>query len=585
MNDLIGNRILHPNTLPKAPTGIQGLDDITEGGLPQGRPTLVCGGAGSGKTLLGVEFLVHGASQYQEPGVLMAFEETSEELALNVASLGFDLEELIAQNKMIIDYVRVERSEIQETGDYNLEGLFVRLGLAIDSIGAKRVVLDSLETLFAGLTNTVILRAELRRLCRWLKEKGVTAIITGERGEGTLTRHGLEEYVSDCVILLDHRLNNQLATRRLRIVKYRGSRHGTDEFPFLIGEHGLSVLPMTSLGLAHVVGTERFSSGVPRLDSMLGGEGYYRGSSILVSGTAGTGKTSLAAHLANATCRRGERCLLFLFEESPSQYIRNMRSIGIDLEPWINAGLLRIHATRPTVYGLETHLVVMHKLTHEFKPEVVIIDPVTNLASGGTSAEAGSLLTRLIDFFKSKHITTFFTSLTQANQNEETSDVGISSLMDTWMLLRNLETNGERNRVLYVLKSRGMAHSNQVREFRLTAQGIELLDVYVGPGGVLTGSARLAQEAREKSEALIRQEEFDRRNHELYCKRQALEAQMEALRLELETTDLEQKKIGTQENALKDLLVQDRADMARTRHADPVANGAHSQKTGKKEGN
>ncbi len=583
MNKLRGNRNSILSALPKASTGIQGFDDITEGGLPKGRPTLICGGAGSSKTLFAIEFLVRGAMKYQEPGVLMTFEETGEEITQNVVSLGFEMKDLIAQKKMLIDYVHVERSEIRETGEYNLEGLFVRLGYAIDSIGAKRVAIDSLETLFAGLTNTAILRAELHRLFRWLKEKSVTAIITAERGDGTLTRHGLEEYVSDCVILLDHRVNNQFAIRRLRIVKYRGSRHGTDEYPFLIGEHGISVLPLTSLGLTHIASTERISSGIPRLDIMLGGKGYYRGSSVLVSGTAGTGKTSLSAHFVDATCRRGERCLIFLFEESPSQLIRNMRSIGIDLEPWIKKGRLHLHAARPTLYGLETHLVTMHKLTDEFKPSVVVIDPVTNLSSGGTLSEAKSLLTRLIDYFKMNQISTFFTSLTQGDQNDETTDVGISSLMDTWLLVRDLETNGERNRVLYVLKSRGMAHSNQVREFRLTGDGIDLLDVYIGPNGVLTGTARLAQKAREKSESLIRHEEYERRKHELNRNCQTLQAQLDTLRLDLEYAEEEREKICAQETARKEIQVQDRAVMACVRHADPVAHEADTLKSKKRE--
>ena len=566
-----GHRQSQPGVLPKTPTGIQGLDDITNGGLPQGRPTLVSGQAGSGKTLLAVEFLARGAIEFKEPGVFMAFEETGEELGQNVVSLGFDLPDLIARKLALIDYIQVERNETGETGEFNLEGLFVRLGYAIDSIGAKRVVLDSLETLFAGLTNTAILRAELRRLFCWLKSKGVTAIITAERGDGTLTRHGIEEYISDCVIVLDHRVNNQFATRRLRIVKYRGSAHGADEYPFLIGDRGLSVLPMTSLGLTHVAPAERILSGIPRLDAMLGGKGYYRGSSILVSGTAGSGKTSLAAHLADAACRRGERCLMFLFEESPSQLIRNMRSIGIDLEPWVKKERLRFHAVRPTLCGLEMHLVTMRKLTEDFEPSVVVIDPVTNLEAGGTMAEARSLLTRLIDYFKTRQITAFLTSLTTGGRNEENSEAGISSLMDTWLLVRDFETNGERNRVLYVLKSRGMAHSNQVREFRLTGSGIDLVDAYIGPGGVLTGTARIAQEAREASEALMLQREFDCRKHELDCKRQALEAQMDALRLELESTEAERKRIGAQEMEREETKVQDRAAMAQARRSDAIA--------------
>ena len=564
-----------PVALPKAPTGIQGLDDITEGGLPLGRPTLICGCAGSGKTLFAIEFLVRGALECNEPGVFMAFEETSEELAQNVASLGFNLKNLTARKKMIVDFVRIERSEIRETGEYDLEGLFVRLGYAIDSIGAKRVVLDSLETLFSGLTNAAILRAELSRLFHWLKSKGVTAVITAERGDGKLTRHGLEEYVSDCVILLDNRVDNQFATRRVRVVKYRGSRHGTDEYPFLIGERGISVLPITSVGLTHDAPTERIPSGIPRLDTMLGGRGYYRGSSILVSGTAGTGKTSLSAHLIDATCRRGERSLIFLFEESPSQLLRNMRSIGVDLQPWISKGLLRLHAARPTLYGLESHLVAMHKLTDEFKPSVVVMDPVTNLSSGGTVTEAKSLLTRLIDYFKTNQITTFFTSLTTGDRAEETTDIGISSLMDTWLLVRDLESNGERNRVLYVLKSRGMAHSNQVREFRLTDHGIDLVDVYIGPGGVLTGTARLAQQARETSEGIARQAEFNGRKRQLDRNCLALNSQIKALHLDLETAQEELQKIGAQEKLRKSAEAQVRAVMAKARYADPLANGAH----------
>ena len=563
----------HPVVLTKTPTGIQGLDDITAGGLPQGRPTLVSGQAGSGKTLLAIEFLARGALEFNEPGVFMAFEENGKELVQNVVSLGFDLSDLIARKLVLIDYIEIEHNEAGETGEFNLEGLFVRLGYAIDSIGAKRVVLDSLETLFAGLTNTAILRAELRRLFCWLKSKGVTAIITAERGDGTLTRHGIEEYISDCVILLDHRVNNQFATRRLRIVKYRGSAHGADEYPFLIGDRGLSVLPMTSLGLTHTASAERVLSGVPGLDAMLGGKGYYRGSSILVSGSAGSGKTSLAAHLADAACRRGERCLMFLFEESPSQLIRNMRSIGIDLEPWVKKERMLFQAVRPTLCGLEMHLVTMRKLTEEFKPSVVVIDPVTNLHAGGTMTEARSLVTRLIDYFKTRQITAFLTSLTAGGCDEESSEAGISSLMDTWLLVREFETNGERNRVLYVLKSRGMAHSKQVREFRLTSSGIDLADAYIGPGGVLTGTARIQQEARDASEASMFQREFDCRKRELDCKRQALAAQMDALRLEFASTEAERERIGAEEMERKETRVHDRAAIAQARHSDSVARG------------
>ncbi len=461
-------------SLPKAPTGISGLDEVTLGGLPQGRPTLVCGSAGCGKTLLAAEFLVHGATQYDEPGVLMAFEENAEELTQNVRSLGFDLDDLIEQKKLAIDHVHVERSEIEETGDYDLEGLFVRLGYAIDSIQAKRVVLDTIEVLFAGLSNKGILRAEIRRLFRWLKDKGVTAVITGERGTGTLTRFGLEEYVSDCVILLDHRVTDQVSTRRLRIVKYRGSAHGTNEFPFLIDDSGISVVPITSANLDHPAITERISSGVPALDDMLGGQGFFRGSSVLVSGTAGTGKTSLAAHFASAACERGERCLYFSFEESQGQLVRNMQSIGLGLQKWIDQELLRVHASRPSHYGLEMHLARMHKMIHDHRPAVVVVDPISNFIASGTMSEAGTMLVRIVDFIKSQGITGLFTNLTHQGNSLESTDTGISSIIDTWILLRDAERNDVRSGMIYVLKSRGMAHSRQLRTFDITDHGFRL---------------------------------------------------------------------------------------------------------------
>ena len=554
--------------LPKAPSGISGLDEITEGGLPRGRPTLVCGSAGCGKTLLAMEFLVRGATEFGEPGVFLAFEESAEELAQNVRSLGFDLEALGEQKKLLIDYVHVERSEIEETGEYDLEGLFIRLGHAIDSIGARRVVLDTIETLFGGLSNTAILRSELRRLFRWLKDKGVTAVITGERGDGALTRQGLEEYVSDCVILLDHRVTDELSTRRLRIVKYRGTTHGTNEYPFLIDADGISVLPITSLGLRHEVSSERISTGVDRLDAMLGGGGVYRGSSILVSGTAGTGKTSLAAHFVEAACRRGERCLYFAFEESEAQLVRNMRSIGVDLSPWLKSGLLMFHATRPSAYGLEMHLAMMHKLINEFDPAVVIVDPISNFLNAGTKLEAEAMVMRLIDFLKAQQITAVLTSLTKDGAAQERSEVGISSIIDTWLLLRDIELGGERNRGMYIIKSRGMGHSNQIREFVLTDHGVELRDVYAGPEGVLTGSMRLAQEARERAAALNRQQEIDRRQRELERKRQALQAQIEALSSEFLAQEEELKRLMSQEQAVERQLRDDRMNMALSRKAD-----------------
>jgi circadian clock protein KaiC len=555
-------------TLAKAATGIQGLDEITGGGLPRGRPTLVCGAAGCGKTLLAMEFLVRGATEYDEPGVFLAFEETAEELTQNVRSLGFDLDALVEEGKLSLDHVRVERSEIEETGEYDLEGLFIRLGYAIDSIGAKRVVLDTLETLFGGLSNVAILRAELRRLFRWLKDKGVTAVITGERGDGALTRQGLEEYVSDCVIVLDHRVTEALSTRRLRIVKYRGTTHGTNEYPFLIDETGIVVLPITSVGLRHEVSEERISTGVPRLDTMLGGRGVYRGSSVLVTGTAGTGKTSLAGHFADASCRRGERTLYLSFEESQDQMVRNMRSIGLDLRLWIERGLLDYHATRPTAHGLESHLVMLHKLIDEVQPQLVIVDPITNFVKAGTEGETESMLMRLIDHLKARQITAVFTSLTQGGGTLERSQVGISSLIDTWLLLRDIELGGERNRGMYVLKSRGMAHSNQIREFLVTDQGLELKDVYVGPEGVLTGSMRLAQEARERAAALGRQQEIERRRRELERKRLALEAEIAAEREQFQAEEEELRLLIAEEEAAAERVRETRTEMGRSRRAD-----------------
>lgn len=558
----------HPKGLPKSPTGIQGLDEITHGGLPKGRPTLICGNAGCGKTLLAMEFLVRGATLYNEPGVFMAFEETEKDLTENVSSLGFDLTRMTAEKKILLDHVHVERSEIEETGEYDLEGLFIRLNHAIDSLGAKRVVLDTIETLFAGLPNDNILRAELRRLFRFLKEKGVTAIITGERGEGALTRHGLEEYVSDCVILLDNRVTEESSTRLLRIIKYRGSQHGTNEYPFLIEEKGFSVFPITSVGLAHTVSSERISSGVPRLDTMLSGGGYYRGSSILVSGTAGSGKSSLSAHFASAACQRGEHVLYFALEESPSQIMRNMRSIGLDLGEFVDKGVLRFHSRRPTFSGLESHLTIIHKEVADFKPRVVIIDPVSSFMLGNSGKEARSMVMRLVDFLKANHITAFMTNLTRGDSSLEHTDVNISSLIDTWLLLRDIEIGGERNRGMFILKSRGMSHSNQIREFRLTDQGVQLLDVYVGPGGVLTGSARITQEETERAEQLHRQQEGRRKELELERKRRKLESHIEALRAEFEEEEQESlRAIATgQQQTERQSQVQD--EMVKSRKGD-----------------
>lgn len=568
------------SSLPKSPTGIEGFDEITGGGLPTGRPTLVCGSAGCGKTLFAMEFLIHGALDNNEPGVFVAFEETTQDLVENVASLGVDLNDLIAKKKIAIDHVQLERSEIEETGEYDLEGLFVRLGYAIDSTRAKRVVLDTLEALFASLPNEAILRAELRRLFRWLKDKGVTAVITAERGSGTLTRHGLEEYVSDCVILLDHRTIEQVSTRRLRVVKYRGSAHGTNEYPFLIDKDGITVMPVTSLGLDHKASNERVSTGIPQLDEMLGGAGVYRGGSILISGTAGTGKTSIAATFAQAACERGERCIYFAFEESMSQIVRNMRSIGLNLKPALDQGLLQFYASRPTAYGLEMHVATMHKMIEDFKPSAVVIDPLTNLVNVGTQHEVRGALLRLIDLIKLRQITGVFTSLTHEGQSLETSDIGVSSLMDTWLLVRDLETSGERNRGIYVLKSRGMSHSNQVREFRLTDHGIELADVYLGPAGLLTGAAREVQEAKERAESLMRRQDIELKQRQLDRKRQVIMAQISALQASFEAEEEEVLRSIQQGQMREDTLDSDRRVMARLRRSGAVlpnpgrANGA-----------
>lgn len=567
--------------LEKAPTGIRGLDEITGGGLPRGRPTLVCGDAGSGKTLLSMEFLVRGATQFDEPGVFVAFEENRQDLGKNFASLGFDIEGLIAEKKLAVDYVYIERSEIEETGEYDLEGLFVRLGYAIDSIGARRIVLDTIEALFSGFTNLNIMRAELRRLFRWLKDRGVTAIITGERGDGHMTRHGIEEYVSDCVIVLDHRVIEQVATRRLRIAKYRGSAHATSEVPFLISEHGLSVLPITSLGLKHQASSERVSTGIPRLDAMLSGAGYYRGSSILVSGTAGTGKSSLAACFVDAACRRGERALYVAFEESPSQIMRNMRSIGLDLEPWAKKGLLQFQAERSTGRGLELHLATIHRAVEDFGPQVVIIDPVSNLDTVGSLTDVRAMLTRLIDFFKSKGVTALCTSLNHSAATEQ-SGVDISSLMDTWLLLRNLEYGSERNRILHLLKSRGMAHSNQVREFVISDDGIDLVDVYVGAGGVLTGSARTDQEAREREAELERQQDIESRERKLEVKRVALEAQVTALKATFAAEEEEVQRLRFEFSRQNQRLQSDREVLGRLRGVDSLRSDGNELSANKK---
>lgn len=559
---------LTPVDLPKSPTGISGLDQITGGGVPKGRPTLITGSAGCGKTMMAMEFLVRGATQFNEPGVFMAFEENAEELTKNVASMGFDLDRMQAAKKLVIDYVHIDRQEIQDTGEYDLEGLFVRLAYAIDSIKAKRVVLDTIEALFAGLPNEAILRAELRRLFRWLKARGVTAIITGERGEKTLTRYGLEEYVADCVILLDFRIREQIATRRLRIVKYRGSAHGVDEFPFLIGNSGISILPVTSLNLKHEASKARISTGVKRLDTMLEGKGYYRGSTVLISGTAGTGKTSFAAAFAEAACRRKERCLYFAFEESPGQIIRNMSSIGIDLETPANKGFLQFYASRPSAYGLEMHLINMHQIIDEFKPHCVVLDPVSNLISVGTRVEVKSVLTRLFDYLKMNGITVVMTDLSHAGISIESTNEEISSLIDTWILIKSIEVNGERNRGLFVLKSRGMDHSNQIREVKLSRQGIDLTDVYLGEGVVLTGSARLQEEAQENAKGVVLKAERERRARQIERKKKIMQAAIASLKAEFEAEAEELATYHAEETKSAEARAASRTRIANLRKAD-----------------
>ena len=554
--------------LEKCPTGIKGFDEISLGGVPRNRPTLVCGDAGCGKTVFAMEFLIRGATQYKEPGVFVSFEETPADLARNFITLGFDLKDLTARRLLATDHIYINRSEIEETGEYDLEGLFIRLAQAIDSIGAKRIVLDTVENLFGGLSDSGILRAELRRLFQWFKDRGVTAVITGESGEKTLTRFGLEEYVADCVILLDFRVREQIATRRLRIVKYRGSFHGADEYPFLIDKKGISILPITSLGLEHVVTTQRVSSGIPRLDTMLEEKGYYRGSTILISGTAGSGKTSFAAKFVESCCRRGERCLYFAFEESQNQIIRNMNSIGIDLASWSKKGTLLFHAARPSLHGLEMHLLTSHALIAEFKPRVVVIDPISNMKATGTAVEVKSMLTRLFDYLKTIDVTTVLTDLVHNGNAIETTNDEISSLIDTWIFLQTIEVNGERNRGLYILKSRGMAHSNQIREVLLSDKGIELVDVYLGPGGVLTGSARATEEEQERDGAVSAMREVERKVRVHERNKKVIEAKIAALRAEYESETEELQVAIAADKAQHDAASKGRQVRANLRRAD-----------------
>jgi circadian clock protein KaiC len=559
------NNIRISKSLQKAPTGISGFDEITFGGLPKGRPSLVCGEAGCGKTLFAVEFLVKGATLFNEPGVFIAFEEKASELAQNVVSLGFDLDKLGSQNKIRVDHVHIERSEIEETGEYDLDGLFIRLNYAINSIGAKRIVLDTIENLFSGLDNEAILRAELRCLFQWLKEKKVTAVITAEKGTGMLTREGLEEYVSDCVIVLDNRVVNQVSTRRLRVMKYRGSLHGTNEYPFLIDTDGISVLPVTSLKLDTKVSSSRISSGITTLDAMLDKGGFYKGTSLLVSGTAGTGKTSIAASFADASCKRNERCIYFAFEESPEQIMRNMHSIGLKLENHVKKGLLKFQASRPAMYGLEMHLVVIYKMIREFKPQTVIIDPITNLTSIGSVSEVQSIITRLIDFLQTQQISTILTGLNFTSVAKEQTDETISSLVDAWIQLRDIEMNGERNRGLYIMKSRGMKHSNQIREVIISEKGLYLEDIYMGTDGILTGSARQADKLYRQTEYVLREHILERKRNKIDRKGKELEAKILALKTEFEYLKEELNNDFVEDSLKNELIENKRIEMTRLR--------------------
>lgn len=554
-----------PAGLAKTLTGISGFDDITMGGVPTGRPTLVCGEAGCGKTLFATTFLVYGATQCDEPGVFMSFEERASDLAANVASLGYDLDGLVKAGRLAIDHVQVTPSEIEESGEYDLEGLFLRLGFAVDSVGAKRVVLDTIETLFSGFTDVTLLRAELRRLFSWIKDRGLTAIITGERGDGQLTRQGLEEYVSDCVILLDNRVVDQITTRRLRVVKYRGSAHGTNEYPFLIDTGGISVLPVTSSGLRRPASYEVVSSGIAGLDAMLGLRGFYRGSSILLSGVAGTGKTTFAAHFADAACARGERCMFFAFEESADEICRNARSVGLDLQRWVDADLLRFEASRPSLFGLEMHLARMNRDLDAFTPDVVVVDPIS--AFRGPDVEVHATLLRMVDLLKARGVLGLFTSLRNNGELTDHADMGLSSLMDAWIKLDNDQANGELNRMLYVIKARGMSHSNQVREYAITDKGITLVEPYIGPEGVLTGTARLTQIARERANQLRRHHEAEQRRREITRRRAAIERQIGDLKAALEDEEQEESIILAELESREAELMKDRERLAALRGA------------------
>jgi circadian clock protein KaiC len=536
--------------LPKSPTGINGFDEITDGGLPTGRPSLVCGPPGTGKSVFAVQFLVNGATQYGEPGVFLTFEESRDELVANVRSLGFDIDELERDGRLLVDALTLTPQAV-ETGEFDLEALMVRLTWAVDQIGAKRVAIDNVEALFVAFNRPALVRSELRRLFRWIKDQGLTAVITGERGEDLLTQHGIQEYLSDCVVVLDHRVVQDVATRRMRVLKYRGSVHGRNEYPFLIGADGFDVLPITSLGLEQPVSSQRVSTGIDGLDEMLGGQGVFQGSGVLVSGTSGTGKTTIASNFADAACRRGEVVLFFSFEESQAEIERNMSSVGLDLASWAEQGLLHFHCERPTTRGLEDHLATMEQMTQKLAPDLVVIDPVSSLSRGSTPSDVSSMLLRQIYFLKSTGITAVMTVLNEESGLEHPIQ-SISSLVDTWLHVVILQTFEERNRGLYVRKARGMAHSNQIREFVLSDDGVSLIPVFVGPQGVLTGSARVAAESAERATALELTEESEELALALERRREAVESHVAELRADFAAEEsLTHRLIQTSEQRQK----------------------------------
>lgn len=559
-----------PKGISKAATGISGFDEITLGGLPRGRPSLIAGGAGSGKTVFAMEFIIHGATRFNEPGIFVSFEENLSELKKNFASLGYDLDKLVEEKKIYLDHIFMDRNLLLETGEYDLDAMFFRLGYLIDSIGAKRIALDTIEVLFSGLTNHAVLRSELIRLFRWLKDRGVTAVVTGEKGEKSITRFGLEEYVADCVVYLDSRVSEQITTRRLRVIKYRGSVHGPDEYPFLITRDGITIFPITSVKTNYKISRERISTGIESLDNMLGEKGFFRGSSVLLSGSAGTGKTSFAGVFVDAACRRGEKSLYIAMEETQDQICRNLESIGLDLEQWVEKGLLDFYITRPSHHGLEMHLAMIEDLLNKHSPAVAVIDPMTDFLSVGGGKEVKSLLTRLIDLMKSKGVTIILTDLIKGDVNPEKSNVYISSLIDTWILLRNEEYNGERSRGLTIIKSRGMPHSNQIREFTMSNNGITLVQPYIGPEGVFMGSARVIQEAKDKADMLVRQRSIQQKRDALEEKHREYEAKIAALQAQF---NAEEKEISLAiEQAEHDLNIKktDRKAIATVRKADEV---------------